>query len=655
MRARRRGSPGARPVRGPVTAAVAAAVTAVVTAGLLSSCTGALGEDPEDLATDAAVRFLDRWSAGEAARAARATDAPANARELLADVDARLQIGATTYQPEGETTCEGRRCLVPVRLTHTLEGLGSWSYGTTVPVARVDQSDAGPTYSVAWSPRVVHPRLTPPATLSRERVLPPRASIVDRDGTPLTRNGAVSRVGVVAGEVEPRTYGELRSVLGIDPAGLRDSVDAAEPDWFVPVITLRQSDYRPVADELLSVPGVVVDEDVWSLTPTSTWGRALLGSVGPATAETLRAAGPMASPTDVVGVSGLQLAFQQRLAGRPGGRVLLVDEESEATLATLQRFRARPGEDLRTTLDRGVQDAAERAVQSQSKVSALVAVDSGSGDILASAVGPGIQSYNTAFVGQYPPGSTFKVVSTAALLERGAVRLDEPARCPATTTVQGKSFKNYDDFEPLPPGGTFADAFAASCNTAIVSRADGLGDDALHETAEQLGVGGDWDLGVDAFSGSVPVNTGLVDRAASMIGQGRVLMSPLAMAVVAAAVESGRPTTPTLVPGAAGTAPAAGSSMEPLPASLAGSLRSLMRRVVTEGTATEVDLAGMPVFAKTGTAELDSDDPSKTHAWMIGFRDGIAFAVVVENGASGSEDAAPVVREFLEALRAQKP
>ncbi|HEX2174686.1 MAG TPA: penicillin-binding transpeptidase domain-containing protein [Nocardioidaceae bacterium] len=629
-------------------------LAATVVLGMLTACTGTFGEGPEDSAADAARGFLDRWSAGQVARAARATDSPQRAGELLADVDAGLQIRSTTYELTGEATCGEQRCRQPVRLTHTLAGMGEWSYRVTVPVDR-PADDRADGFTVAWSPQVVHPRLSADTRLSRERELPPRASILDRDGRPLTRNGEVSRVGVVPRKVQPQTYDRLQQLLDIDPAGLRDSVGAAEPDWFVPVITLRAADYRPVADELLQVPGVAVDSDVWSLPPTSTWGRALLGSVAPATAETLEAAGPLASSADVVGTSGLQLAFQRQLAGRPGGSVLLVDGESGATVDTLHRTRPERGEPLRTTLDRDTQASAEEAVQAARKLTALVAVDSSTGDILASAVGPGIQSYNTAFVGRYPPGSTFKVLATAALLEEQAVQLEEPALCPPTTTVQGKSFKNYDDFEPLPANGTFADAFAASCNTAIVSRADELGDGALHDMAARFGVGVDWDLGVDAFSGSVPTTSSEVDRAAAMIGQGKVLMSPLAMAMVAAAVDSGRPKAPTLLPegSSASAEPASGASSEPLPDSLARSLRSLMRLVVTQGTASVLDLPGEPVHAKTGTAEFDSDDPSRTHAWMIGFRGDVAFAVLVENGASGSEDAAPVVRTFLEGLPAR--
>ncbi|MGH3315453.1 MAG: penicillin-binding transpeptidase domain-containing protein [Nocardioidaceae bacterium] len=624
-------------------------LAAGLTAGLLTACTGGpLGDSPEDMASGAAQDFLDRWSSGDVAKAARQTDAPADARELLGDVQDTLLITRTTYEPAGEATCAESRCTQRVRLTHTLDGIGEWSYDTTIRVTR-PADDEAEGFVVAWSPRVVHPRLTDETELSRERTLPARASILDRDGAKLTRNGEVFQVGVVPRKVRPETYPELERLLDIDPAGLRESVQAAEPDWFVPVITLREADYRPVSDALLRVPGIAVDTDVWSLPPTSTWGRALLGSVGPATEETLELAGPMASPADVVGASGLQLTYQEELAGTPGGSVLLVDAESGGKLATLHTAKPERGEPLRTTLDRDVQSAAEQAVQAQSKLTALVAVDASSGDVLAGAVGPGIQSYDTALLGQYPPGSTFKVVSTAALLQDDVVRLDEPAECPATTAVEGKSFKNYDDFEALPPGGTFADAFAASCNTAIVSRAQGLGDEAVHDAAGMFGIGGEWDLGVDAFSGSVPSSSSEVDRAASMIGQGRVLMSPLAMAMVAAGVDSGTPKAPRLLPDHTGDQP----TYEPLPDGLAGSLRSLMRRVVTQGTATELnDLPGPPIHAKTGTAEFDSDDPSKTHAWMIGFRGDLAFAVLVDHGASGSEDAAPAVRTFLQSLPA---
>jgi cell division protein FtsI/penicillin-binding protein 2 len=250
-------------------------------------------------------------------------------------------------------------------------------------------------------------------------------------------------------------------------------------------------------------------------------------------------------------------------------------------------------------------------------------------------------------LGQYPPGSTFKVVSAAALLEAGVVDVGDRVPCPDALSVNGKTFTNY---EPglLPGGGTFAQAFAESCNTTMVGFAERLGSAALPDMAKRLGVGLAWDLGLEAYSGQVPMASDVVQRAAAMIGQGEVLDSPLGMAMVAAAVASGQPTTPTLLPAEQPGRPVG----QPLPSALVRQLRTLMRAVVTSGTGSALDLSGAPVYAKTGTAEYGSA-PTRTHAWLIGFRGDLAFAVLVENGESGGQDAAPVVAAFLDGLPAR--
>jgi cell division protein FtsI/penicillin-binding protein 2 len=306
----------------------------------------------------------------------------------------------------------------------------------------------------------------------------------------------------------------------------------------------------------------------------------------------------------------------------------------------LWRQPAERGQPLRTTLSYDVQQAGEQAVAGQDKTTVLVAVDARTGEVLADVNGPEITSYDSGLVGRYPPGSTFKVVSTAALVEAGQ-DLDEAASCPSTTVVDGKRFKNYE-FTSLPAGSTFADAIAASCNTTVVDRAGELADPTLHDVAGQFGVAAQWGLPLPSYSGSVPVATSLVDRAASMIGQGRVLMSPLGMALVAAAVSSGQARTPSLIGGEDG------DDTGSLPASVVSDLRRIMRLVVTEGTATS--LRGLPggVAAKTGTAEYGDEVPPRTHGWMIGYRGDLAFACLVVDGAGGNSDAGPVVRSFLQ-------
>ena len=243
--------------------------------------------------------------------------------------------------------------------------------------------------------------------------------------------------------------------------------------------------------------------------------------------------------------------------------------------------------------------------------------------------------------GTYAPGSTFKVVSTAALLRDG-LDVGDTVKCPTTIEAGGRQFKNFE-------GGAagavpFSRDFAVSCNTAFVSLAPRLAPDALTRTARDYGLGRKLELALPAAGGKVPPGEDAVERAAAMIGQHEILASPLAMALVAATVADGRWRAPRLL---------AGDPRRPGPA-LGGSerdtLRSLMRLVVTEGSGTA--LAGVPgeVRGKSGTAEFGGGDPPPTHAWFIAFRDDLAVAVLVERGRSGGSVAAPLAARFFNAL-----
>jgi cell division protein FtsI/penicillin-binding protein 2 len=211
---------------------------------------------------------------------------------------------------------------------------------------------------------------------------------------------------------------------------------------------------------------------------------------------------------------------------------------------------------------------------------------------------------------------------------------------------------------------SFASAFAHSCNTAFVQQAaKRLDGDELVDAAARFGFGLDPSPGIPAVTSRVPAPSDRADLAAESFGQGRVTASPLQMALVAATVANGRWRQPRLVtgdavaePGGSGDSGGSGSggsepvkAPDPLDPKVAGTLRTLMREVVTEGTAAP---AGLPagVGGKTGTAEFGTGDPLPTHAWFIGFRGDLAFAVVVEDGGVGGRVAAPVAARFLRAL-----
>src|SRR5690606_17336414 len=114
-----------------------------------------------------------------------------------------------------------------------------------------------------------------------------------------------------------------------------------------------------------------------------------------------------------------------------------------------------------------------------------------------------------------------------------------------------------------------------------------------------------------------------------------------------ATVGSGQPRTPVLLPDVK-----PGREVgDPLPPKLQEALRLLMRETVENGSADMLQEAGEQVYAKTGTAEYGEEDPPRTHAWMIGFRGGMAFALVIDDGGAGGKDAGPVAARFLQESR----
>ncbi|HYH34098.1 MAG TPA: penicillin-binding transpeptidase domain-containing protein, partial [Nocardioides sp.] len=370
-------------------------------------------------------------------------------------------------------------------------------------------------------------------------------------------------------------------------------------------------------------------------------------SVGPVTAEMVEEDPERYQPGVEAGLSGLQARYDEQLAGTPGVSVVAV--ASGGRERELFGEEPVPGRPLRLTLDARLQQAAERLLAPVGPASALVAVRPSDGAILAAANGPGTGGYNVATFGQLAPGSTFKVVSTLALLRAG-ITAESPVDCTDSVVVDGKRFENYDDYPPSAIGRIpMRTAVAHSCNTAFISERGRLGDPDLAEAAASLGMGVDHDLGFPAYFGSVVPATSETEAAANLIGQGKVLASPMVMATVAASVQEGRTVLPVLVR----DHEVEQADVPELEDGEADRLRQMLRGVVTSGSGAQLaDVPGGPVIAKTGTAEYVADDGElRTHAWMIGAQDDLAVAVFVETGESGSSTAGPILEAFLRAAR----
>ena len=152
-----------------------------------------------------------------------------------------------------------------------------------------------------------------------------------------------------------------------------------------------------------------------------------------------------------------------------------------------------------------LQQLAEDILAKVGPASAIVALRPSSGAVLAAASGPGSNGYDTALLGQYAPGSIFKIVDSLAMIRNGMTP-DSTVECPATLTVDGRTFKNAEGYPASSLGSvTLRDAFAHSCNTAFINARDTVSQAQLESAATSLGVAVEAPaLGAGAFLGSVP-------------------------------------------------------------------------------------------------------------------------------------------------------
>lgn len=320
--------------------------------------------------------------------------------------------------------------------------------------------------------------------------------------------------------------------------------------------------------------------------------------------------------------------------GKKGG------DSKPATRTLKVLSKGTPGT-LRTTLDAAVQTAAERAVAKHPKAS-VVALKASTGEILAVANAPAT-GFNGALRGSLAPGSTMKVVTAATLIDKGMTTGASSHPCPRYASYGGWKFHNLDTFEIK--GGTFAQSFARSCNTAFITQAKKLSDDALTKEARDVfGIGLNWRIGVPTFDGGVPVQKD-APKAASLIGQGGVRMNPLTMASVSATASTGEFHQPYLVAAELDRRTLA-KAPRGMKASTTRELRGLMRLTATSGTAAEA-MAGVSgdIGAKTGSAEVDNQ--KEPNGWFTAYRDDLAAAAVVPKGGHGGDSAGPVVRAVL--------
>jgi penicillin-binding protein A len=535
---------------------------------------------------------------------------------------------------------------------------------------RDDAPSAGERFAAAWTEdniEAMYRELTPEAraefSLERFRRVYQRAArtatleaVTAGSGEEARIDG--TRVEVVPVTVDTHAFGRLGEDLEL-PLG--DDGVAWGPHLAFPGLepgeTLTRRTRAPERAPILAIDGTVLAEGraATRSLPLGAAAAPIVGEVGtppPPMARALEARG--FPPGSLAGISGLELAYEERLAGAAGGQLLAASIEEEASLRDGRVLAAsvpEEGEPLRTTIDPDLQEAAVTALGGL--FGGIAVLDARRGAVRALA--------GIAFTAPQPPGSTFKVITAVAALDAGIVSLEDDFPVETTNQEIGREIRNANQ---AACGGSFTESFAQSCNTVFAPLGAELGGEELVEAAERFGFNSaptlhdaDATAAIEPPASTLPTELeGDVEAGVSAIGQGEVLATPLQMASMAQTIANGGVRMPTrMVRGDLGP------DDEPVRVTsrrTAGIVRDLMVAVVEDGTGTTAALPGVAVAGKTGTAELGPTSlaggaSQEVNAWFAAFapaRDPeLAIGVMIVNAEGGGGDvAAPIAREVLE-------
>jgi cell division protein FtsI/penicillin-binding protein 2 len=333
--------------------------------------------------------------------------------------------------------------------------------------------------------------------------------------------------------------------------------------------------------------------------------------------------------------------------GTPGIEVAFLDSRN-AEVAGTNEVLSQPIATgvVKTTIDPKVEAVAESAVQAHAD-SSMVVIQPSTGYILAVANNDGANDF--ALTARVAPGSTNKIITSTALFSTGLVSSpSQPVECPPQIDAGGEVINNAGG-ESEPPGTPFITDFAASCNNAFDRWYSSLGPETLAQTAEKYyGLNQPWNIGIGPGVPyyTIPPAASNAELALELFGQGRLEAGPLAMASVAATVDTGSFKQPIVVPGQPQLA------ATPLPASVHQDMWQLMRAVTQAGgTAAGVfGGIGSAVYAKTGTADVSGQ--GQPNSWMVAFdpTSDVAIGCLVLNAGYGASVAGPEVAAVLQQL-----
>ncbi|MBQ9034966.1 MAG: penicillin-binding protein 2 [Alphaproteobacteria bacterium] len=542
--------------------------------------------------------------------------------------------------------------------------------------------------------------------ISTRFLVPPRGTIYDRNGEIIAKNEQDFQALLIMEQTPDaqKTLDDFKRLIELSPQEeQRISADIKKHRRFIPIKLKSNLNWNEVSKIMLhapDLPGIEINEGLSRKYPFAELYAHVLGYVGPVAEKDKKDSPIYMVPGFKIGKSGLEKSLDYKLQGQ-GGTVKLEVNAYGRVMKEIERNSGSIGDSIQITIDTRLQKAAYQAFGDNS--GAAVVIDVHSGEILALVSTPSFDpnlftngiSYrnwndllnnertpliNKAVSGQYSPGSTFKIVVALAALEAGVIDAKTRYYCSGGMDIGGTRFHCWRHFGHGPQN--VVEALKNSCDIFFYETALRVGIDKIHDMALRLGLGQQFDIGLDnQKSGLIPSQQWKKnakdaawtkgDSANAGIGQGYVLITPLHLAtMLARVVNGGYAVEPTLIK------KAANKTVKNKFLNISQRSLNLVKQGMYEvvnavgGTAARAkfNINGMQMGGKTGTTQVrrismkerkagiirDEQLPWKlrNHALFIGFtpidEPRYAVAVVVEHGSSGSGVAAPIASKILQ-------
>ena len=552
-------------------------------------------------------------------------------------------------------------------------------------------------------------RLSENNCIRLQSISPSRGLIFDRNGSLLVDNRPSFNLSLVLKDANPVAETVFR---------LTEYIDLSESDFMAKIAQQNgEASYKPVRlmtdierDTLAVVeahkyelPGVVVDVKPIRHYIHSQSGAHILGYLSEINTEELKGGRyPGARSGDFIGKFGVEKTFEQFLKGTRGGRQVEVNASGQV-VRVLKTVETRPGNNIRLTIDLELQKKAEELFRD--RVGAIVAMDPSTGHILAMASSPSFDQNqfvggmshkewgalianpfrpmeNKAIQGEYPPASTYKIVTAMAGLEEKVIDENTSFFCPGYLKYGDRSFRCWQKHGH--GRVNVVQALAQSCDVFFYHVGLKLGVDRISRYAKACGLGSPTGIRLDhEAKGLVPTSSWKKHRfgipwqggetLSVAIGQGYNLVTPLQMVVLTSAIGNGGVRyTPLILQAVesadgevvsgseikiAGKLPVSEKTIEIIRKGLWGVVNTKL------GTAKNARIKGLEVSGKTGTAQLvsrkgDSEEEKKKpmrfrpQVWFVAYAPSvnpkIAVAVIIEHGEHGSSTAQPLAKKLIQ-------